>query len=785
MEDKFDDFFDKESLSLFDRFQEEYSNGKLGFYDSDEYVILGSVLITLGQFEKAVFLLERALEQCPDSVDIKLKRAELSLEMDLFDDSLRRLAEVEETDPFLHELYLIKGHALRAKERYAEAKDTFEKALSLGANPLEVNLGMAEIAAVWPEMDLWTYLQKTLGSESDTTDTCNRFIELATKGNLLPEALGHVRAVLKEHPYELMYWKTLAELADAAQAYEQAIEADEFVLAIDPADKESMWHKLVMIDKLGSQQSYLDYYKSIEPEFCDEPDYVKEIRVRIAREYEGEGAWEEALNYYGKLHDLPEMRQFSLFRTGVIFLFQGRFRTALMCFEHAMGEGPEGGKNQNMAKLFYACSRAHYYMGNADAVLEMDIRSVETDPANPSLFFNLAADAIICDKIRDAMEFLQRNMELFPSAGAHVAYGTLLMKINRKDEAYAHLALGFQEIPQPSVYTDPRFYRFLHSGPEVDAFLNALPGEIDDVLPVYDDYLFFGPELPFGSALYLEMLPEEGPDHRRFGLLGYPLGHSFSVTYFSRKFENEGLDCEYRNYEFEHIGEALTLLQFIPGLRGLNVTIPHKKTVIPYLDRLSPQARSIGAVNVIRIHSNGDWEGHNTDCIGFQQTLIPVLQRFGYRSPRENAGIKALVLGNGGASQAIQYVLHHLGIPYHLVCRKPESFTAAEDFNPISVIGYMQLDDRLASECRLWVNTTSLGMYPDVDRCPDLPYDVVTAGHIAYDVVYNPQDTLFLRKCRERGANCIDGMGMLLAQAEAAWKIWNGDYSSNIDDTGR
>lgn len=761
MEDILDDFFDQDSLRLLDRFNEEFERGEIGFYDADEYVMLGSDLITLGEFEKAEFLLDRAMEQCPTSVEIKLKRAELSLEMDRFDDCLRRLAEIEEIEPYIHEIFLIKGHAFRALQRYPEARDAFERARSLGADPLEVNLGMAQVASVWPEIELWPYLKGTLGTDADTTDTCNRFIQLAVEGGLQLEGIEHVRKVLKDFPYSVMYWKTLAELSDAAGLYEQAIEADDFVLAIHPKDKESMWHKLVMIDKLNPKENNLDYFKMMESEFADEPDYLKDIWVKIARELERSGQWEEALDYYRKMLDVTEMRQYAFFRMGVVALFRTDFRQALLLFDYAMEEDSVENQNRNMAKLLYAKSRTCYYMGDSEQVMAYDMHAVETDPENPYLFISLAVNAVYGKQIPQALNYLRTKAEFSENPGFHVALGILLLQIGQRDEALVYLALGFQKIPVPSLDSEPRLFRMFRADQELTDFLNSFAKTEEDDNRYYDDYLYFGPELSFGFSPIL-----------RFGLLGYPLGHSFSASYFNSKFQRECLDAEYTNFEYADLEDAVSKLRNLPGLCGFNVTVPYKKAVVSFLKTMDEQAAAIGAVNVVRVNEDGSWSGFNTDCVGFRVSLAPVLQEHGY-SP-ETGQIHALVLGNGGASQAVQYALSQMGIPYYLVCRDPSGFRPAVSFQPKAVMDYAHLDSQIAEDCLLWINTTSLGMYPKVDICPDVPYELLSARHILYDVVYNPRETLFLKKGRERGAVTVDGLSMLYAQAEAAWKIWSG-----------
>jgi shikimate dehydrogenase len=245
-----------------------------------------------------------------------------------------------------------------------------------------------------------------------------------------------------------------------------------------------------------------------------------------------------------------------------------------------------------------------------------------------------------------------------------------------------------------------------------------------------------------------------------YGLIGFPLGHSFSLPYFTEKFKREGVDAEYRNYPLEDIREFEELIGREKGLAGLNVTIPYKQEVIPYLDALNRTAREIGAVNTIRIcrkDTHMGLVGHNTDVEGFRRSLEEHL------GPQHK---KALVLGTGGSSKAVVYVLAALGIRYRLVSRNKEG-------KPAGVLSYYELDDSLVKSHALIINTTPLGMHPEVDRCPDLPYGAITKKHLMFDLVYNPAKTLFLSKGEEQGAAIVNGYDMLVYQAEASWEIWN------------
>jgi shikimate dehydrogenase len=241
---------------------------------------------------------------------------------------------------------------------------------------------------------------------------------------------------------------------------------------------------------------------------------------------------------------------------------------------------------------------------------------------------------------------------------------------------------------------------------------------------------------------------------RRYGLIGYPLTHSFSQRFFTEKFDREGItDCTYSNFSLAGIGELSAVLGD-PELCGLNVTIPYKRAVLDYLHDKDEVVDAIGACNCIRIEK-GRLTGYNTDVVGFEQSLVRRL------APHHR---RALVLGTGGASKAVEYVLQKRGIDYRMVTRQPRE--GMDD------LGYEQVDAAVIASHLLIVNTTPVGMYPQVEECPPLPYEVLTPRHYLFDLIYNPARTLFLQKGEERGAVVENGHEMLVLQAEESWKIW-------------
>lgn len=238
-----------------------------------------------------------------------------------------------------------------------------------------------------------------------------------------------------------------------------------------------------------------------------------------------------------------------------------------------------------------------------------------------------------------------------------------------------------------------------------------------------------------------------------YGLIGYPLGHSFSKNYFTQKFEKEQLNCRFENFAIEDIALLPAILQNNPSLLGLCVTIPYKQKVISFLHELSSEVQQIGACNSIRI-SNGKLTGFNTDTIGFRQSLIRQLQPY---------HTKALILGTGGASKAVEYVLQQLGIAYTLVSR-----SAGE-----RSMRYEMLSEAVIKNHLLIINASPVGTFPDVNQCPAIPYEAIGSRHFLFDLIYNPEKTLFLKQGLERGAAVQNGHDMLIAQAEASWKLWN------------
>ena len=247
-----------------------------------------------------------------------------------------------------------------------------------------------------------------------------------------------------------------------------------------------------------------------------------------------------------------------------------------------------------------------------------------------------------------------------------------------------------------------------------------------------------------------------------FGLIGYPLSHSFSKAWFEQKFrEKHIIDSSYQLFPIENITLLPSLIKANPQLRGLNVTIPYKKEIIRYLDRLDPVAKEVGAVNTVKIEptAEGSFQltGYNTDIYGFSKTFKHLLKPYHK---------KALILGSGGASKAVAFVLKQLKVEYIFVSRK------GKDQNQIS---YQDLNKNIIDSHLIIINTTPVGMFPLTEKYPDIPYEFISGKHLFYDLIYNPEETLFLKKGKEKNIIVQNGLRMLQLQADKAWEIWNNE----------
>jgi len=241
---------------------------------------------------------------------------------------------------------------------------------------------------------------------------------------------------------------------------------------------------------------------------------------------------------------------------------------------------------------------------------------------------------------------------------------------------------------------------------------------------------------------------------KQFGLIGKNIDYSFSKKYFTDKFEKENLiNHSYQNFDIQSVFEITQIIKN-PNLCGVNVTVPYKEEIVPFLDKISKKAKKIGAVNTIKITKKGKLKGYNTDFYGFQKSVSILLN--------ENHK-KALILGTGGASKAVAFALKKLGIQYTFVSQKLRR----------DCLTYEKLNESIFEEYQIIINCTPLGTYPDTNSCPNIPYQLFKNNHIAFDLVYNPEETTFLQKAKQYGATTKNGMEMLVFQAEKAWEIWN------------
>jgi len=260
--------------------------------------------------------------------------------------------------------------------------------------------------------------------------------------------------------------------------------------------------------------------------------------------------------------------------------------------------------------------------------------------------------------------------------------------------------------------------------------------------------------------------PNEFRNMKHYGIIGNPLEHSWSKLYFDKKFANEQTDAEYSLYEVDNEADLKPTLS---QLDGCSITIPYKKAIIPYLSELDPVAKEIGAVNVVKKVQNAQctmhsyFKGYNTDWIGFYKSIEPMLNE----NENENEN-RALIFGTGGAAMAVAYGLKRLGITYHFVGRSAQC-----TMHNAQCLSYETLTEEIIKQHNILINCTPLGMWPHVDTAVDIPYEAITAAHLLFDCVYNPTETLFLKRGREQGACTMNGLSMLHIQANEAWKIWN------------
>lgn len=427
LEDSLEDYMDEETARLLERYKRQSDTGNVGFYDVDEYVEIIDAYIWSGDLNKATEVLTLAQGQYPEAVELKLKNAEICLEMNFLERSLQLLAEVEQVEPYLYDSYIVKGHTLLCMRRFEDARKSFRMAADKGADQVDVDMGLAQVEIEAGDSDkAWMYMQRIIGYDNDTVETCNRFIDMAQKGNKLPEAMEWVRSLLKEHPYSLLYWKMLVELADAAGCYEQALEACEYALAIAPDDLETLKNKFNLLENVDTEGSRLSFYLHMEKIATESGDetFLAAVMLRVAQEYELKASWEEAEDYYHRLTDVPDIRQYALFRLGVIADFRRSYRSSLAFFNQALQERMAGEEEHvNRAKIYRGMARTCFNMGNAGEGLRYGRMACEEDQDNRFHLYAYVADCLDQEKDREVQGYIDERL----SAGKKTE-GLLLAK---------------------------------------------------------------------------------------------------------------------------------------------------------------------------------------------------------------------------------------------------------------------------------------------------------------------------------------------------------------------
>ncbi|MCM1041226.1 MAG: hypothetical protein NC396_02200 [Bacteroides sp.] len=447
MEDSLEDYMDEETSRLLERYTQESASGNLGFYDVDEYVALIDAYIWNGDLTKAMGVLSLAKGQYPEAVELKLKHAEICLEMDFLDQSLQLLAEVERVEPYLYDSYIVKGHTLLCMNRLDEARESFLTAGEKGAEKVDVDMGLAQVEIEAGNHEkAWEHMRRIIGYENDTVETCNRFIDLAQKGGKLPEAMELLRRLLKENPYSLLYWKTLVELADAAACYEQALEACDYALAIAPDDLETLKNKFNLFENVDTEESRLDFYLQMEKIAVDNGDetFLAAVMLRVAQEYELDFAWEKAEVYYHRLLDVPAVRQYALFRLGVIADFAHSYASSLAYFKQALELVSEDGNEKgNRAKIYRAMARTYLNMGKEEEGLKYSLMAVQEDPDDRFHLYNYIADALERGGFADAEEYLEKAFAEKITAERMLAKAVFYYYTGRQEDSYGLFTLAF------------------------------------------------------------------------------------------------------------------------------------------------------------------------------------------------------------------------------------------------------------------------------------------------------------------------------------------------------
>ena len=441
MVDSFDEYLDPDSIQLFNRYVAEEEKGKTGFYDVDEYISLIETCIVFGDMQKGQRILRKARAQYPEAVDLKLKEAELYLETDCFEKALRLLEEVENIEPYLSEIYILRGHVLKCLKKCVEARQAFLEAKDRGADELDVIIGMAEteITAGAPEK-AWVYMQRMLGRSDDTIETCNRFLEMAHNGELLPQAIEFVNGLIRKNPYSIRYWRMLSELYEMAECYAKSSEADNFILAIEPEDEETLLHKFCLIPHLSYEEEQLPFfYAKIEKLARESGDkeLLTSVWLRLARFYETAEA-DTAENYYRRLLDFSEYRQFAFFRLGVIATCMQRYEQALNLFFEALRcEEEPYAMLESPARIYRGIACACFAVGNSEEGLRYNRLAVETEPEYRNHLYVYALNACCSGNAGQLKSYiLQASRDDGQDASLLFVQACLKYFIGQKEEAY-------------------------------------------------------------------------------------------------------------------------------------------------------------------------------------------------------------------------------------------------------------------------------------------------------------------------------------------------------------
>ena len=439
---------DPDALRLFERFVDEEERGVSGFYDVDEFVSLVETCIIFGNMDKARRILRKARLQYPEAVDLKLKEAELCLETDRFEKALLLLEEIERIEPYLSEIYILRGHVLKCLKKCREAREAFLKARQTGADELDVDIGLAETEiAAGNSVKAWEYMQRIIGFEDDTVETCNRFLDMAQTGGLLSQAIGFVRNLLKKDPYSIRYWRLLSELYEMQEEYGASLEADNFILAIEPDEEEALLHKFCLIPRLrsASREKLPEFYARIErlAQKSEDRELLTCVWHRLAQFYEQED-WGAAEMYYRRLLDFSEYRQFVFFRLGVLETFMQRYEQALKLFFEALRCDEEPYTMlESPARIYRGIACACFAVGDAEEGLKYNLLAVETEPEHPDHLYAYVLNACHTGNAGKSGAYLTKALQKGIDAPLLFAQACLAFCTDQKETAYGLFLRAF------------------------------------------------------------------------------------------------------------------------------------------------------------------------------------------------------------------------------------------------------------------------------------------------------------------------------------------------------